>query len=562
MVDEEMGMPAKRELSMRQLRHLLRLHHGGVSAREIGRRLGVARSTVQDNLKRAAAAGLAWPLADDVTDDALELRLFGRAGVETGQRRRIEPDWAALARELKRAGVTMMILWEEYREINQEGYGYSRFCDLLRGVERRLSPVMRQHHVAGEKAFVDYSGKRIAIVDPTTGEIHEAEIFVGVLGASNLTYAEATWTQQLPDWTGAHVRMFRFFGGVPKLLVPDNLKSGVVKASFYDPEINRTYGAMAAHYSVGILPARPYKPRDKATVSFCTLFGGWLHNRREAGGTTTPPTAPFDNSVARRQFPETSVQAVGIAPFEETLAPPSVDSGFGHVKSQRDFAGREQPTAAKSFVAARQFVCCANEGDFLQVEWLALPGLSPATVEDLGDLAVAMEVEELIHLGDQISFELADLSYRQRPVQDELACGAPRKSNARGDLLRLRQRHVLDKETQNAFALAGGNARILPDFGESRGQVDNLSARRFVQNHRLFLGAFFVVGRSFAMEPQLIVPFRFECIGDEAIVGIHFHVASTSQFGFVARPLDMLPPEGVSLGDPRFEFALDGQHDL
>ena len=116
-------MPAKRELSMRQLRHLLRLHHGGVSAREIGRRLGVARSTVQDNLKRAAAAGLAWPLADDVTDDALELRLCGRAGKETGQRRRIEPDWAALARELKRPGVTMMILWEEYREINQDGYG-------------------------------------------------------------------------------------------------------------------------------------------------------------------------------------------------------------------------------------------------------------------------------------------------------------------------------------------------------------------------------------------------------------------------------------------------------
>jgi transposase len=231
MVDEEMGMPAKRELSMRQLRTLLRLHHGGVSAREIGRRLGVARSTVQDNLKRAAAAGLAWPLADDVTDEALELRLFGRAGNETGQRRRIEPDWATLARELKRPCVTMMILWEEYREIKQEGYGYSRFCDLLRGFERRLSPVMRQHHVAGEKAFVDYSGKRIGIVDPTTGEIHEAEIFVGVLGASNLTYAEATWTQQLPDWTGAHVRMFRFFGGAPKLLVPDNLKSGVNKAS-------------------------------------------------------------------------------------------------------------------------------------------------------------------------------------------------------------------------------------------------------------------------------------------------------------------------------------------
>ena len=206
-------MPAKRELSMRQLRHLLRLHHDGVSAREIGRRLGVARSTIQDNLKRAAAAGLAWPLADGVTDEALERQLFGRAGVTQGQRRRVGPDWAALARELKRPGVTMTILWEEYREAHPEGYGYSRFCDLLRGFERRLTPVMRQHHVAGEKAFVDYSGKRAGIVDPSTGEIREAEIFVGVLGASNLTYAEATWTQTLPDWTGGLCRGAQGLGG-------------------------------------------------------------------------------------------------------------------------------------------------------------------------------------------------------------------------------------------------------------------------------------------------------------------------------------------------------------
>jgi MarR family len=128
MVDEENGMPAKRELTMRQLRYLLRLHHDGVRAREIGRLLGVARSTIQDNLKRAVAAGLQWPLPEDVTDDALELQLFGRAGIAPGQRRRVEPDWAELARELKRPGVTMMILWEEYREAHPEGYGYSRFC--------------------------------------------------------------------------------------------------------------------------------------------------------------------------------------------------------------------------------------------------------------------------------------------------------------------------------------------------------------------------------------------------------------------------------------------------
>ena len=273
-------MPAKRELTMRQLRYLLRLRHDGVSTREIGRLLGVARSTIQDNLKRVATAGLQWPLPEEATDELLELQLFGRSRFTPGQRRRVEPDWAALARELKRPGVSMMILWEEYREAQPGGYGYSRFCDLLRGFERRLTPVMRQHHVAGDKVFVDYSGKRIGIADPATGEIREAEIFVAVLGASNLTYAEATWTQQLADWTGAHVRMFRFFGGAPRLLVPDNLKSGVNKASFYDPQINRTYGAMAAHYSVGVLPARPYKPRDKAKVEAGVRFAqSWILGR-------------------------------------------------------------------------------------------------------------------------------------------------------------------------------------------------------------------------------------------------------------------------------------------
>ena len=259
-------MPAKRELTMRQIRQMLRLARDGVSAREIGRTLGVARSTIQDNLKRAAGAGLTWPLPGELTDDVLEDRLFARSGVKSGFRRRPEPDWAALACELKRPGVNLMVLWEEYRDVQPTGYGYSRFCELFRGFERRLSPVMRQDHPAGDKVFVDYSGKTLGIVDRTTGEIRQAEIFVAVLGASNYTYAEATWSQALPDWIGAHVRMFRHFGGVPRLVVPDNLKSGVHKASFYDPELNRSYGVMAAHYGIGVLPARPRKPRDKAKV--------------------------------------------------------------------------------------------------------------------------------------------------------------------------------------------------------------------------------------------------------------------------------------------------------
>jgi transposase len=259
-------MPAKRKLTMRQLRQMLRLSRDGVSVRDIAERLGIARSTVQENLKRAEQAGLSWPLPGALTDEALEGRLFARAGVKQGQRRRPEPHWADAVVELRKPGVTLQILWEEYRAVHPNGYGYSRFCELFRSFEGRLSPTMRQDHVAGDKVFVDYSGKKIAIVDPGTGEIRQAEIFVAVLGASNFTYAEATWTQQLPDWIGAHGRMFRVFGGVPRLIVPDNLKSGVNRASFYDPEINRSYGMMAAHYGVGVLPARPRKPKDKAKV--------------------------------------------------------------------------------------------------------------------------------------------------------------------------------------------------------------------------------------------------------------------------------------------------------
>ncbi|MBB4383704.1 IS21 family transposase, partial [Bradyrhizobium sp. SBR1B] len=257
---------------MRQLRQMLRLAGGGSSAREIAVILGIARSTVQDNLKRAAAAGLSWPLPGDLTDDALQRRLFARAGVKQGARRRPEPNWADLAVELKKPGVTLLILWEEYRAVHPDGYGYSRFCELFRNFEQRLSPTMRQEHAAGDKVFVDYSGKKIAIVDRRTGEIRQAELFIGALGASGLAYAEASWTQTLPDWIGAHVRMFRLFGGVPRLIVPDNLKAGVNRASFYDPEINRSYGMMAAHYGVGVLPARPRRPKDKAKVENTVRF--------------------------------------------------------------------------------------------------------------------------------------------------------------------------------------------------------------------------------------------------------------------------------------------------
>ena len=183
-----------------------------------------------------------------------------------------QPDWGHVHVELKRKGVTLALLWEEYRGVHPDGYGYSRYCELYRVWEGRLSPVMRQRHVAGERLFVDYAGATLDVICSRTGEVREAQLFVATLGASSYTYVEATWTQSLPDWIASHVRAFAFFGGVPAQVVSDNLKSGVTKACFYEPTINRTYADLAAHYDTAIVPARPRKPKDKAKVEGAVLI--------------------------------------------------------------------------------------------------------------------------------------------------------------------------------------------------------------------------------------------------------------------------------------------------
>ncbi|MCH8999471.1 MAG: IS21 family transposase [Proteobacteria bacterium] len=257
-------MPGER-LPMRKLRDVLRLHAAGLSKRRIAVSLDVGATSVGSYLRRARRASLSWPLPDGLSDEELERLLFPPP-VSVSPDRRPLPDWPALHGELRKPAVTLSLLWEEYREVYPEGYGYSRFCDLHRAWKGRLVPTMRQVHVAGEKMFVDYAGATVEVIDPETGEVGKAQLFVATLGASSYTYAEATWTQGLPDWIGSHTRAFAFFGGVPGQVVPDNLKSGVSRACLYDPEINRTYADMAAHYGTAILPARPRKPRDKAKV--------------------------------------------------------------------------------------------------------------------------------------------------------------------------------------------------------------------------------------------------------------------------------------------------------
>lgn len=247
---------------MRKIRQVLRLHHEvGLSRRAISNSLDMSRDAVTDYLTRAAAARLGWPLLSDMDDTALEQRLFPPQ-CDKKFIRKIEPDWSVVHIEMKRKGATLQVLHEEYLSEHPSGINYSLFCERYRGFKKSLKTYMRQSYQAGQRVFMDYAGPTIRIAN----HVKPAQIFVGVLGASNYIYAEAHWSQTLPDWIAAHVRMFQHFGGVPAVIVCDNLKSAVIKASRTEPVINATYQNMADHYGTVVLPARARKPQDKAKV--------------------------------------------------------------------------------------------------------------------------------------------------------------------------------------------------------------------------------------------------------------------------------------------------------
>jgi len=265
---------ANRRLPMRKIKEVLRLKYDcGLSAREIARSCNVARSTVADYLMKAQAAGLRWLEASTLTDTRIEERLFPAKPVPSSVKRP-EPDYEYIYNELRKYrkfNLTLIQLWLEYKGEHPDGYQYSQFCDGYRRWKGRLDYYMRQEHRYGEKAFIDYSDG-LSIVDPATGELTLTQLFLAVWGASNYTYAEATLSQSLPNWIGSHRRALEYFQCAPRVLVPDNLKSGVSKACKYEPELNPTYADMAEHYGCAVVPARPRKPRDKAKVEAGVLI--------------------------------------------------------------------------------------------------------------------------------------------------------------------------------------------------------------------------------------------------------------------------------------------------
>jgi transposase len=269
---------------MRKIQEILRLHFSaGLSRRQIARSCSVSRPTVTEYIERAQRAGLSWTQIESLSEQELTTHLYPADCLS--RRKRAAPDFAHIHRELRRPHVTLQLLWQEYKLDHPDGYQYSQFCERYRRFQQQVDPVLRQRYRAGEKLFVDYAGATLEVIDPRTGEVRMASIFVAVLGASNYTYVEATWKQDLASWIAAHVRCFEFLGGVPRVVVPDNTRSAVTHSCYYEPQLNPTYQDLARHYQVAILPTRPFRPRDKAKVENAVLVvERWilaaLRNRR------------------------------------------------------------------------------------------------------------------------------------------------------------------------------------------------------------------------------------------------------------------------------------------
>ena len=257
----------KKRLSMRKINEVLRLYYErGLSQRQIAKSCRISSSTVSGYIHRFESIHLQWPLPGEITESQLVDLLFPKSPDTASTHRRSLPDMATVHQELRRKGVTLQLLWEEYRVNATQAYQYSQFCNLYRRWVKKVDVCMRQVHRAGEKLFVDYAGQTIDVKDPKSGNVIKVQLFVAVLGASNYTYAEATLSQKLPDWIQSHINAFEYFDGVTQLIVPDNLKSGVKSPCRYEPDINPTYQDMASHYGTAVIPTRIGRPKDKAKV--------------------------------------------------------------------------------------------------------------------------------------------------------------------------------------------------------------------------------------------------------------------------------------------------------
>jgi transposase len=375
-------MPQQR-MDIRMIKDILRLkYQGGLSHDRIAQSLSISKGAVAKYLSLAGAAGLDWVSTVDLDEAVLERRLMGGGAALS---RVVEPDYARVHIELRRKGVTLMLLWGEYRAAHegQRTWAYTQFCGHYKEFAKTLKRSMRQQRRAGEKLFIDYAGATLELADGS-----RAQVFVAAMGASSYTFACATADQSMRSWLGAMARALTFYGGVPQLIVPDNPRALVSEACRYEPRLNQTVHDFARHYGVSILPARPYSPKDKAWTSYCTLCGRWSGD--EPGGLAAVAAAD-----AAQQLTTIGrlVQAAVIVAIEVTRQRASATEVVDGCRTYTELFGHlfasEHAALSQPFEAAAQLIGTANDDDLLQRERLTAPIAVPEFVEPLGDLLVA-----------------------------------------------------------------------------------------------------------------------------------------------------------------------------
>ncbi len=388
-------MPQQR-MDIRMIKDILRLkYQGGLSHERIARSLSISKGVVAKYLSLAGAAGLDWPATVELDEAALERRLLGRSAAET---RLIEADFAHVHIELRRKGVTLVLLWQEYRAANdgRRTWAYTQFCEHYKAFAKSLKRSMRQHRRAGEKLFIDYAGPTLALADGT-----RAQVFIAAMGASSYTFACATVDQSMRSWLGALARALSFYGGCPQLIVPDNPRSLVSEACRYEPKLNATVRQFARHYDVSFLPARPYSPKDKALTSCCTSLRRLSGNKSRGRAAVSSPVAFDVLDISQRFIQAAMVVAVKLA-LKQAGAPEFVDRGGRHAELAGDFINREHAALAQPLEPALQAICCTHEADLLQGEGIASPIAMPQLVQPRGDLPVGRRFQQLVNELDHV----------------------------------------------------------------------------------------------------------------------------------------------------------------
>jgi transposase len=387
---------------MRKIKDVLRLKlDAGLSHQQIAAALGISKGVVTKYVGLAAAAGLDWAAVQDADEAALERRLLC---APEKPRDHVQPDYGRLHQELRRKGMTLMLLWEEHRAdyADVHTYGYSQFCENYRRFAKQLRRSMRQVHRAGEKLFIDYAGPTIGLSDGS-----RAHIFVAALGASSYTYACATPREAMADWIESTARALAFIGGVPQLIVPDNPKAMIADANRYEPRSNDTVLDFARHYGTSILPARPRHPQDKAYASYCTLCGWWNSDKRRLCRTVAA-ALPFDQDDVAEGLVEAAMQvSVSMLAHHPALAP-QVNGSRADSELSGELVGCHHAACAQAFEPALESVGGAHNRDLLVRERFAFPVCITKRVKLFGDLPIRAGFEEFVDLCNDFRQRLAN----------------------------------------------------------------------------------------------------------------------------------------------------------